>query len=469
MALTKNLLDLDLPVGIHTITADANAQGMTSSEKSIPVTYIVYSITVSGQNITVSGKSKISQGSLVVLEVTPNSGYQLPETITVTGCEYYWMTRSTPAELTASAELTLSSPTANIVATINGEPLPTQLDAPIISISADELTITPVIDATSYGLYSGDDWASFYTTSELTVSNLVSLGTNWIAGDNSICAVATATGYVSSDRSQPVTITLHSIDWETNSQFSLVDFGTGGNYVAEGASRTAQVSSEEGYILPQSVTVSGASNYEWSLETDTTATLIIYCSSGDTEPIMVTIVSEEQPPVEYSITYNLTEISIVNPEYTISSNESIILYVNPPMPFYTMQGEPTVTNAEAVWTPEEDTLEISNPTGDVTVEITCVFDLSGTTWQFNDEIDLMVSEEPLAEYYIQFSDLDGYTYQIITIILDQGVYYNGTRPAYLLDMGWQNWTFKTIQIVAGGNQDELLVAWIQRNATQIIE
>ena len=78
------------------------------------VEIIKYNITANLTNITAdtNNVTTIEEGSTATLKYIANTGYKLPDTITVTGASYTW-NKST-------GTLTITNPTANIVITING-------------------------------------------------------------------------------------------------------------------------------------------------------------------------------------------------------------------------------------------------------------------------------------------------------------------------------------------------------------
>lgn len=70
----------------------------------------VYSITNKLTNCTASGVSNITEGSVATVIITANSGYELPDAITVSGASYTWNK--------SSGTVTLSNPTSNVTITV---------------------------------------------------------------------------------------------------------------------------------------------------------------------------------------------------------------------------------------------------------------------------------------------------------------------------------------------------------------
>ena len=82
----------------------------------------VYSITVAASGCAVSGASTITEGGTATLTATADSGYSLPDAVTVTGASYSWNS--------ATGMLTLSAPTGAVSVTVTAvkeaepEPIP---------------------------------------------------------------------------------------------------------------------------------------------------------------------------------------------------------------------------------------------------------------------------------------------------------------------------------------------------------
>ena len=82
----------------------------------------VYSITVAATGCTVSGASTITEGGTATLTATADSGYSLPDAVTVTGASHSWNS--------ATGALTLSDPTGAVHVTVTAvkeaepEPIP---------------------------------------------------------------------------------------------------------------------------------------------------------------------------------------------------------------------------------------------------------------------------------------------------------------------------------------------------------
>lgn len=116
---------------------------------------------------------------------------------------------------------------------------------------------------------------------------------------------------------------------------------------------------DAGYSLPDTVVVTGAA-YSWN---KTTGKLTL---SNPTEDVTVTVVAEK---IVYSITTNLIDVTgMSDNSNTITVGESVSLYFTA-NDGYELPDEITVTGAAYAWNVNLGLLSLSNPTGNVTVEI----------------------------------------------------------------------------------------------------
>lgn len=96
-----------------------------------------------------------------------------------------------------------------VVGTYEGVILPTYngllrfASAPTISLANSTLTITAVANATSYAIYSNNALLTTITTTSVDLSTLITTG-----GTYTIYAIAKATGYVDSEKSNSVSYTV---------------------------------------------------------------------------------------------------------------------------------------------------------------------------------------------------------------------------------------------------------------------
>lgn len=93
-----------LSAGSHNITIVAKAAGYRDSEPSAAVSIKVYSIAVAVTNGTYAGDTTITNNATIT--ITADSGYKLPNTVTVTGASYTWNKQT--------GTLALSNPTGAV-------------------------------------------------------------------------------------------------------------------------------------------------------------------------------------------------------------------------------------------------------------------------------------------------------------------------------------------------------------------
>ena len=151
-----------------------------------------------------------------------------------------------------------------VVGTYEGVILPTYngllrfASAPTISISNSTLTITAVDNATSYAIYSNNALLTTITTTSVDLSTLITT-----AGTYTIYAIAKATGYVDSEKSNSVSYTV-----EEQSGYNVTVTGVVENTLGscEGDSGTFYT-----YIKANS-TPTNATDYDYKTSTSSTET-----------------------------------------------------------------------------------------------------------------------------------------------------------------------------------------------------
>ena len=182
--------------GSYSVTIVAKADGYSDSEPSTAVSVDVvptYTITPELTNVTgdSSNPTTIQGGSTATLHFTANSGYQLPDSVTVTGATSSWNK--------TTGTLTLSNPTDNVSFSVVGEPAVIYIQQKFEShlggkgtrfyyreyLSGSEfstltVTLTSYLDLkanTTYEIYSYSiRWKEYYTT--MTSQGYVKLSTN---------------------------------------------------------------------------------------------------------------------------------------------------------------------------------------------------------------------------------------------------------------------------------------------------
>ena len=189
------------------------------------------------------GKSKLQDKSVTItqngtFQVAPDSGYDgmskatiitnVPSTPTEEKTVALDMASGnqviTPTSGKVLSKVTITKPSTmlatnikkdvnigGVVGTYEGVILPTYngllrfASAPTISLSNSTLTITAVTNATSYAIYSNNTLLTTITTTSVDLSTLITT-----AGAYTIYAIAKATGYVDSEKSNEVSYTVAS-------------------------------------------------------------------------------------------------------------------------------------------------------------------------------------------------------------------------------------------------------------------
>ena len=117
--ITATTLDLTTIItanGTYNISVIATGTGYTDSDNSnvVEYNYASYNITTNLTNVTANASNPTTVSTIAssTLTFTANTGYNLPDNVTVTGAEYTW-TKS-------SGTLVLSNPTGNVSITVAG-------------------------------------------------------------------------------------------------------------------------------------------------------------------------------------------------------------------------------------------------------------------------------------------------------------------------------------------------------------
>lgn len=154
-----DLSTLDLDVGTHVITARANATGLAQSLDSNSVTFYVYSVTktLSHCAITTGNISKLYQNTSATLTIAADTGYELPDNITVTGATSNWTK--------ATGTLTLSNPTGNITVTVTA--VLNAWATPTITLSGSTVSTDIVEGVTKYKVYADGQYIGYVDPSNV--------------------------------------------------------------------------------------------------------------------------------------------------------------------------------------------------------------------------------------------------------------------------------------------------------------
>ena len=118
--------------GTYNISAIALGIGYTDSDRSnvVEYNYAVYNITTNLTGVTANASNPTTVSTLAssTLTFTANTGYNLPNNITVTGAEFTW-TKS-------SGTLVLSNPTGNVSVTVAGVAISRTITATLTNVTA---------------------------------------------------------------------------------------------------------------------------------------------------------------------------------------------------------------------------------------------------------------------------------------------------------------------------------------------
>lgn len=136
-----------------------------------------------------------------------------------------------------------------------------------------------------------------------------------------------------------------------------------------------------------------------------------------------------------------------------------------------LSGEDIKNTNFIAWLQENATL--------VEVEEVEITDLTGTTWELNDDLNLSYQESlnPMtSQFNINFNsdestfDKLNFGYFLNNLNNPFGAYYLGSSQTNVYSKdGWSNENYKTIKITGGTDATNAdLIAWLQENATQVI-
>ena len=133
--ITATTLDLTTVItanGTYNISVTATGTGYTDSDSSnaVEYNYAVYNITTNLTNVTANASNPTTVSTLAssTLTFTANTGYNLPDNVTVTGAEVTW-TKS-------SGTLVLSNPTGNVSITVAGVAISRTITATLTNVTA---------------------------------------------------------------------------------------------------------------------------------------------------------------------------------------------------------------------------------------------------------------------------------------------------------------------------------------------
>ena len=133
--ITATTLDLTTVIttnGTYNISVIATGTGYTDSDSSnvVEYNYAVYNITTNLTGVTANASNPTTVSTLAssTLTFTANTGYNLPDNVTVTGAEFTW-TKS-------SGTLVLSNPTGNVSVTVAGVAISRTITPTLTNVTA---------------------------------------------------------------------------------------------------------------------------------------------------------------------------------------------------------------------------------------------------------------------------------------------------------------------------------------------
>ena len=310
-----------LSTGEHTVYIVAKATGYADSVKSTTLTFtklkkytinnVLTYVTADTNNITT-----IEEGSTATLKYTANTGYKLPDTITVTGATHTW-NKSTGI-------VTLSNPTANISIAITGiadtvmmsgkYTFLNTLTAPTTAIIEDvtfsaslnnftgqctNISLMPSTGVMNFTQSTGDTVLVYNfktnTWSDLP-SKTIDFGTTPISVSSAFYTWLEANAHQTKIYS--ITNTLTSVTANANNVTTI----------EENSSAILRFTADTGYTLPDSITMTGAT-YTWDKATGAVSI------SNPTADVNITIVGTK-PSAEYVQTGSTVRITNATYEQT---------------------------------------------------------------------------------------------------------------------------------------------------------
>ncbi len=179
------------------VAKTAGAAGETVDVYLVPLFYAVSVVTSNCTNTAVT--SPMSQTATQSITFTANTGYELPENITVTNASYTWDRTTgicTISNLTGAASITVTATQK-------------KLATPTISINGSVISWAPIEGALSYGIFS--DGQPFGASTSSPMFDLKSYNTTLGAGAHSISVNAQGEPYAPSDFSNTVSYTVTAL------------------------------------------------------------------------------------------------------------------------------------------------------------------------------------------------------------------------------------------------------------------
>lgn len=276
----------------HTLSVYSNVTGVNY----VTATIISYTVTANITNGTYLGPGSVNYGTTNTASITPGTGYSYPSSITITGVGIAdWTYDNT------TGEIMFRNPVDNVVITGTCPGIP--LNIPQLNTVCDQYftKIRFIVTNPSSNPTVNASYDYTYETQSGTFSGTVDLGTiasgatatfyineNGNTGtisEGDVTVIFTATGgYISSQRTKDLLdVTPYTI--VTNISHGTVQPGSSSMFFL-GQTSTIYVAASQGYDLPDTITVTGAS-YSWDPGYDDNLGEIII--SNATQDVTITI------------------------------------------------------------------------------------------------------------------------------------------------------------------------------------
>lgn len=245
--ITATTLDLTTVIttnGTYNISVIATGTGYTDSDSSnvVEYNYASYSITTNLTNVTAnaSNPTTVSTVASSTLTFTASTGYNLPDNVTVTGAEFTW-TKS-------SGTLVLSNPTGNVSITVAGVAISRTITPTLTNVTAASGNATTIATGETKVLtYTANSGYNLPDTVSVTGATGV-----WNKANGTL-TLSNPTGNVTFTivgvaKSYTITPTLTNVTAASGNATSI----------ATGETKTLTYTAADGYTLPDTVTVTGA-------------------------------------------------------------------------------------------------------------------------------------------------------------------------------------------------------------------
>lgn len=331
----------DVSLGSHQLTIVSEADGYIDSDPSSPVTFINgYPISFNLTHCTrTPAANAVDKFNDTIFNVTADTNYKLPTSITVSGSNYEWNS--------STGVLTIKEVTGQVTVTI----------AAIQNVFA-------ITKSATNGSWTGPSTISAGSTATLTLTpntnyklptsvSVTGATQSWNASTGKL-TLSNPTGAVN------VTATCQIITYNiTETLTNVTKSGTHPTTINAGSTVTLKYVADANYTLPDSVTVTGATS-TW---TKSTGTLVISNPTGNVSIIVVGV------RITYSITENLTNVTKTGTHPTVIAAGQTLVLNYAAATGYNLPDTVTVTGATSDWKPATGVLTITNPTGAVTITI----------------------------------------------------------------------------------------------------